>query len=155
MEHIVRQIHKLLIKKGKTLALAESCTGGLLSALLTELSGSSQYFLLGIVAYSNQGKQDILKIPSGLINRKGAVSQEVAVRLARNARKAAHSDFGIGITGIAGPSGATPQKPVGTVFIAVEGKEKRVCKKFLFSGNRTQIRKKASLKALNLLKTLV
>lgn len=155
MEHIVKQIHSSLIKKRKTLAVAESCTGGLLSNLLTYIRGSSKYFILGIVAYSNRAKQDILKIPPELIAKKGTVSQAVALKLAQQVRKIAKTDFGIGVTGIAGPSGGTPQNPVGTVFIAVASKNKTISKKYQFRGNRVTIRKKSSLKALELLKSLL
>ena len=138
----------------KTVAVAESCTGGLLSSLLTYIGCSSKYFILGIVAYSNKSKQDILKIPAGFIAKKGTVSQEVAEKLAQNVRKMAKTDFGIGVTGIAGPTGGTPKKPAGTVFIAVTSKNKTISKKFHFTGNRAAIRKKSALKALELLKSL-
>lgn len=149
--HTVNQVHNLLIKDKKTVSVAESCTGGLLSKLLTELSGSSGYFILGIVAYSNKAKVNILGIPFSLIAEKGAVSREVAKRMAQSVRKLAKTDFGIGITGIAGPTGGTPQKPVGSVFIAVDSVNKKLCKKFFFLGRRATIRKKAALKSLELL----
>jgi len=155
MENIVNQIQKLLIKKQKTLAVAESCTGGLTSTLLTQFSGSSQYFILGVVAYNNRVKEYILKIPHSVIVKSGAVSKEVAGLMAKNIRKIAKTDFGISITGIAGPTGATPQKPVGTVFIAATSENKNISKKFLFKGSRNAIRKKSALKALELLKTLI
>lgn len=155
MEHIINQIHKTLIKKRKTVAVAESCTGGLLSDLLTRLSGSSKYFILGIVAYSNKTKENILKIPARLIAKKGAVSRQVAKIMAQAVRKLAKTDFGIGITGIAGPSGATPKKPVGRVFIAIDSKDKKTCRRFLFKGKRNTIREKAALKSLELLKPLI
>lgn len=151
MEHIVNQTHKALLKKKRTVAAAESCTGGLLSAYLTRLPGSSQYFILGVVAYSNKAKSDILKISPSIIAKNGAVSKGVASLMAENIRKISRTDFGIGITGIAGPSGQTPAKPVGTVFIAVDAKNKKICGKFRFSGGRNTIRMKAVLKALELL----
>lgn len=155
MEHIIAQIHKLLVKKGKTVAIAESCTGGLLSGYLTQNSGSSQYFLLGLISYSNQSKIDILGVPAALIAKKGAVNTEVALKMAKEIRRMASADFGIGITGIAGPGGGTREKPVGTVFIAVTGKKNGVCRKFSFRGNRGAIRKESALKALLLLKKLM
>ena len=155
MEGIVKQIHSSLIKKRKTLAVAESCTGGLLSNLLTYIGKSSRYFILGVVAYSNKAKLDILAIPPGLIAKKGAVSQEVALKLAQQVKKIAKTDFGIGVTGIAGPTGGTPQNPIGTVFIAVTSKNKTISKKYRFTGNRLTIRKKSGLKALELLKSLL
>jgi len=151
MQDIIRQVHKLLLKKQKTIAVAESCTGGLLSNLLTQISGSSRYFILGIAAYSNTAKQTILKIPADIIAKKGAVSEEVACALARSVRKLGKTDFAIGITGIAGPAGGTIKKPVGIVFIAISSKKKNLCKKFHFKGSRLMIRKTAALKALELL----
>jgi nicotinamide-nucleotide amidase len=155
MEKIIKKIHKLLVVKQKTVSVAESCTGGLLSKLLTQISGSSRYFLLGIIAYSNRSKESVLKIPPSLIKEKGAVSKEVALLMAKRIRALAKTDFGIGITGIAGPTGGTSAKPPGTVFIAVAGKNKNFCKKFYFSGNRQSIRKKSALKALELLAYLM
>lgn len=155
MEHIVNQIHKILIKNKKTVAVAESCTGGLLSTLLTQISGSSKYFILGVVAYSNKTKENILKVPVQTIVKKGAVSCEVAKRMAQAVRKLAKTSFGIGVTGIAGPTGVTADKPVGTVFITIDSKDKKICKKFNFTGNRTSVRKKTALKSLALLKKLI
>jgi PncC family amidohydrolase len=155
MKEITAKIHKLLIARGKTLSIAESCTGGLLSSLLTKLPGSSQYFIFGAITYSDQAKVSILKIPSSLIRRKGAVSDKVAILMAKKIRALAKTDFGIGITGIAGPTGATPHKPVGTVFIAISSKNKILCKKLKFRGNRQNIIKKSALKALRLLQALL
>jgi len=155
MEHIINQIHKVLIKNKKTVAVAESCTGGLLSNFLTRLSGSSKFFILGAVAYSNKAKEIILKIPPSLIVKKGAVSPEVAIKMAEGIRKIAKSDFGIGVTGIAGPRGETSRKPVGIVFIAINSENKRICKKFHFKGKRPAIRKKAALKSLELLRIII
>jgi len=152
---IISQIHTLLIKNKQTIAVAESSTGGLVSNLLTQASGSSRYFLLGIVAYSNQAKIKILEIPSSLIAKKGAVSYEIAKRMAQSVRLLAKADYGIGITGIAGPSGGTKTKPVGTVFIAVNAKDKKICKKFLFKGARLTVKRKTALKALELLRSII
>ena len=155
MKDIVHQIHTLLIKNKKTIAVAESCTGGLLSNLLIKLSGSSQYFILGVVTYSNKAKIKVLGVPSSLITTRGAVSKEVASSMAGRIIKVAHTDIGIGITGIAGPNAGTPQKPVGTVFIALDSKKGKICKKFHFKGARLCIRKKAALKSLELLKEML
>jgi PncC family amidohydrolase len=148
----LRQIHNLLAAKNKTVAVAESCTGGLVSKLLTDLSGSSKYFTAGFVTYSNLAKIGILKIPAKVIAQKGAVSKETACLMAQSAKKIVKADFGMGITGIAGPTGGSLKKPVGTVFIAIDSKDKKVCRKFRFTGTRAAIRKKAALKALELLK---
>jgi nicotinamide-nucleotide amidase len=152
MQPIIRQIHKFLTKSKKTVAVAESCTGGLLSSMLTALSGSSKYFILGTVPYSNRVKTSLLSIPEPLITLRGAVSKEVALGLSRQVRKLARSDFGVSITGIAGPRGATLGKPVGTVFISVASARRAVCRKFKFKGSRMNIQKSAALKALAMLK---
>ena len=154
MDYIVNQTHNLLIKKKKNIAVAESCTGGLLCNYLTQIPGSSKYFILGVVLYSNKAKEDILKIPADIIAEKGAVSKDVAGLLAKSVRLIAKADFGIGITGIAGPTGGSKEKPVGTVFIAIDAKNKKICKKFNFRGSRLAIRKRAALKALELLGSL-
>ena len=155
MQDIVNHIHKLLIKNKKTIAVAESCTGGQLSNLLTQISGSSGYFILGVVAYSNRAKTAILNIPTHIIAQEDAVSKGVATAMAEAVRKIAKANLAIGITGIAGPNGATEKKPVGTVFIAINSKLKKLCKKFHFKGNRLTIRKKAALKSLELLKSII
>lgn len=155
MERIANQIHKALIKNKKTVAVAESCTGGLLSVFLSKISGSSRYFILGVTAYSNKTKESVLKIRRSVIEKNGSVSKTVAMLMAGNIKKIANADFAIGITGIAGPTGATAQKPVGTVFIALASKNKTICKKLHFQGNRNQIRNKAALKALELLSKLI
>ncbi|MDD2679987.1 MAG: CinA family protein [Candidatus Omnitrophica bacterium] len=151
MQNLIKQAHKRLLKSGQTVATAESCTAGLLSSLLTLLPGSSRYFILGITTYSNKVKGSVLKVPAALIRKKGAVSKETALLMAQKVRKLAKADLGISITGIAGPDGGTPRKPVGTVFIALSSKNKSSCKKFVFKGNRNSIRKQAAIKALQLL----
>jgi nicotinamide-nucleotide amidase len=153
MELIVNKIHKALIKKQKTLAVAESCTGGLLSSFLTRLGGSSKYYIMGVVTYSNRSKENILKIPHSLIQKNGSVSRIVAEMMAIHIRLLAKSDYGIGITGIAGPAGATPGKPKGTVFIAVSSPKKKISEKFKFTGHRNLVQKKAALAAMKLLQT--
>jgi len=155
MQNLIQQAHLRLLKSGKTVATAESCTAGLLSSLLTQLPESSRYFILGIASYNNQAKQNVLRIPAAVIRKKGAVSKEAALLMAQNVRKLAKTDLGISITGIAGPSGGTARNPVGTVFIALSAKNKTVCKKFFFQGNRSAVRKQASLKALQLLNAYI
>ena len=141
-----------LLKSGKTIATAESCTAGLLSSLLTQAPGSSKYFILGAATYSNEAKKKILGIPASIIRKNGAVSKETALLMTKNVRKLAKADFGISITGIAGPTGGSLAKPVGTAFIALSSKNKNICKKFVFKGSRNAVRKQATLKALKLLK---
>ena len=148
-------IGQLLIKKDKTIAVAESCSGGLLANLFTNIPGSSQYFILGIVAYSNRTKISLLKIPAMLIKQHGAVSGQIAQLMAKNVRRIASSSYGIGATGIAGPGGGTPTKPVGTVFISVAAKNKVITKRFRFAGSRLEIKRKVATKALSMLKGLI
>ena len=155
MAPLINQIHKFLLKKHKTIAVAESCTGGLCSYPLTGLSGRSKYFSLGIVAYSNLVKKNILKVPAAIMAKNGAVSHQVASLMAKNIRKIEKSNFGIGLTGIAGPTGGTPQKPVGTVFIAINSQNRNICKEFHFKGSRNTIRKEAALEAIRLLKNII
>ena len=155
MQNIIHEAHKLLLKRGKTLAIAESCTGGLLLSLLTRNPGSSRYLKLGIVAYSNEAKEAVLRVPKAAILKHGAVSRKTAVLMAGNIRKMIKADFGIAITGIAGPKGASRYKPVGTVFIAISNTKKTTCVKFLFKGGRIAIQRKSALKALKLLKKVI
>jgi len=155
MQNLTRYIHKTLIRNNQTIAVAESCTGGLISKILTDNPGSSKYFLLGVTAYSDQAKKHILKIPASIISGSGAVSKEVAAVLAKNIRKIAKADFGIGVTGIAGPTGATVNKPVGTVFIAITDNKKTICEKFLFRGSRASVKKQSAFQSLKLLKLVL
>ncbi|MFZ3064944.1 MAG: competence/damage-inducible protein A [Nitrospirota bacterium] len=148
MEEIVV---RLLMEKGAKLAVAESCTGGLISKRLTDVSGSSACFDRGIVSYSNEAKIQMLKISNDLIKAYGAVSSQAAMAMAESVRRISNTELGIGVTGIAGPTGGTPEKPVGLVYIAIseKGKETR-CKGYNFAGNRGMIRMKASQFALNI-----
>jgi nicotinamide-nucleotide amidase len=155
MDRIRVYIYNRLLCTQKTLSVAESCTGGLTSKILTDLPGSSRYFILGVITYSNKSKTKILGIPAKLIVKKGAVSKEVAEKMAHSIRRIAKTDYSIGITGIAGPTGATADKPVGTVFIAVSNNKKVISKKFLFKGKRSSIRNQASLSSLKLLKSIL
>jgi len=145
-------INKWFVQNRCTLSIAESCTGGLLSNFVTDIPGSSRYFILGVVAYSNGSKISVLKIPKHIIVENGAVSAEVAEGMAKSIRRIADTDFGIGITGIAGPGGGTQSNPIGTVFIAIDSANKKICRRFSFKGIRITIKRKTSLKALELLK---
>ncbi|MFH1656019.1 MAG: CinA family protein [Candidatus Omnitrophota bacterium] len=147
-----KALAKILTKKRKTLSVAESCTGGLISNRLTNIPGSSKYFKAGIIAYSNEVKIRQLKIPSRIIKQKGAVSKEVATYMARNIRKITKSDFGLGITGIAGPTGGTKTKPTGLVYIALSSRQKQINRKYNFKGKRNLIKRKSSTAAIKLLK---
>ncbi|TAM41822.1 CinA family protein [bacterium] len=151
MNAISKLAHDRLIASAKTIAIAESCSGGQLASELIRYPGSSRFFILGVVAYNDKSKVEILGVPKKLISKYGAVSKQAAGSMARNIRKKVKSDIGIGITGLAGPAGATTRKPVGLVFICLDAKNKNICRKFNFRGNRQDIRKKATQEALRLL----
>ncbi len=148
LEH---QIFKKFIHTKKTLAIAESCTGGLLSHRLTNLAGASAFFLLSVIAYDNAAKTKILRVSPALIKKHGAVSQAAALAMAQGVRKILNTDYGLSITGIAGPGGGSKEKPVGLVFIAVSTKSKTFAQQFLFKGNRLEVKKKACQSALKML----
>lgn len=135
--------------KGWKLATDESCTGGLISALLTEISGSSDVFTHGFVTYANEAKAE-LGVNADLISKHGAVSEEVARAMAEAALNAAHADIAVAVTGIAGPSGGTAEKPVGLVHVACATKTKTVHAKHMFSGDRSAIRLSAVEAALKM-----
>lgn len=143
---------KTLLKHKKTLATAESCTGGLLASRITDVPGSSGYFKLGIVTYSNKSKNKLLDIPVGIIKKYGAVSKQTASLMAKNVRMLAGTDYGIGISGIAGPGGTTAKKPTGLVYIALSTKNKITCREFYFTGSRSLIKYKSAQAALNILR---
>jgi nicotinamide-nucleotide amidase len=114
-----RRVGERLTERGETLAVAESCTGGLLASSITDVPGSSEYFDRGVVTYSNRAKQDLLGVSRESLDAHGAVSEPVAVEMAQSIRDTANTTWGVSTTGIAGPGGGTPEKPVGTVFIGV------------------------------------
>jgi len=145
-------VGELLREKGATLAVAESCTGGLLGSRITDVSGSSDYFNRGIVAYSNDAKIEELGVPKELIESHGAVSPEVAEAMAKGVRRLSRTDYGIGITGIAGPTGGTPEKPVGLVYIGLASEEGTKVERCFFLGSRKKIKFLSSQKALDMLR---
>jgi len=136
----------------KSVAVAESCTGGLVAKLLTDVPGSSSYFLCGWVTYSNQAKVRELEIDPELIEKKGAVSEEVAAAMAAGARRKAGSDYAVAITGIAGPGGATADKSVGLVYIGLAKGDAIRVERFVFGSDRQSVRKRAANAALDLLR---
>jgi nicotinamide-nucleotide amidase len=138
--------------RNATVAVAESCTGGLLAERITSISGSSRYFLGGAVVYSNQLKTEFAGVPEEMIHRHGAVSREVAAALAEGIRYRCESTFGVGITGVAGPSGGTSDKPVGLVFHAVASDTGTEIVQRTFPGDRKRIRRFASTMALDMLR---
>jgi nicotinamide-nucleotide amidase len=149
----LEQIVGLLLKKQKkTLAVAESCSGGLISHRLTNVPGSSEYFLEGAVAYSNAAKVDVLAVPPDLIEAHGAVSFPVARAMASGIRRRARADLGLAVTGIAGPTGGTPEKPVGLVFTALAWPGGTEVQKNLFLGKREQVKLQSAQKALDMVR---
>jgi|CXWL01.1.fsa_nt_gi PncC family amidohydrolase len=146
-----KKIARQLIATGKTISIAESCTGGLLTNRLTNIPGSSAFLLAGIISYSNTSKTKLLRIPPSLIQKKGAVSSSVAGLMAKNVRKLFDTDLSVAISGIAGPTGGSSQKPVGLVFIAVQSRKHLLVDRNLFKGSRIQIKKQAADRALELL----
>ncbi len=151
-ETIEQIVSYLLQMRNMTLATAESCTGGLLAERITSLSGSSRYFLGGAVVYSNELKTQFANVPKALIDKHGAVSREVAVALAEGIRKRCLSSYGVGITGVAGPTGGTEQKPVGLLYIAVAGEEGTQVVERNFPGDRKRIRQFATQQALEMIR---
>lgn len=158
--NLVQSIAQLLLAKNWKLALAESCTGGLVCAKLTELSGSSAWFERGYITYSNEAKTECLGVPAELIQSHGAVSEPVAKAMAQGAQRMAGAHVGVSITGIAGPTGGTAEKPVGTVCFGwlmcdQDGENLIVCQTKLFLGDRSAIREQAAEYALTELHRLL
>ena len=132
MKKISQKIVKLLSKKSLKISFAESCTGGLLSNSITSISGSSKVFTLGLVAYSNQAKINILKVPKKIIKKHGAVSYETCLSMVKNLSNIAKTNIPVSITGVAGPKGGSKQKPVGLVYIGIKKGNKTLVQKYLF-----------------------
>jgi nicotinamide-nucleotide amidase len=146
-------VGRLLGARGATIAVAESCTGGLVAERMTRVPGSSAWFLGGAVAYSNQAKTSLVGVPADLLAREGAVSEATATALARGARDRFGASWGIGITGIAGPDGGTPTKPVGTVHIAVAADDGSLRHRVaVYPGDRERVRWQSSQWALDMLR---
>ena len=148
-------VGEMLAERGLRIALAESCTGGLLSSRLTDVPGSSRYVDRAVVTYSNQAKSELLGVPPGLIAEHGAVSEPVARAMASGVRSSALANVGVGVTGIAGPGGGTPEKPVGTVAIAVATADSVRSRLFRFHGEREQVKFQASQAALDMVRRLL
>ena len=145
-------VGRLLIEKKLTLALGESCTGGLVSHRLTNVPGSSTYVLGGIVAYSNEAKQRLLEVEHSTLAEHGAVSPETAVEMARGVRQVLGADIGIGVTGIAGPGGGTPDKPVGLTHIALSARDRERVERFVWNGDREENKALSAEAALAMLR---
>jgi nicotinamide-nucleotide amidase len=141
-----------LARAGRTVAVAESCTGGLLATLITDIPGSSRYFACGWVTYSNQAKNRELDVPLEMVDKYGAVSEQVARAMAQGTRRKAGTDYAVSITGIAGPGGGTELKPVGLVYIAVDSREGTDASRHVFASDRSSVRLHAAQTALNMLR---
>ncbi len=141
-----------LAGQGKTIAVAESCTGGMVAKMLTDVPGASRYFTCGWVTYSNEAKTTELGVPEDLIREYGAVSEQIAAAMAMGAKSRARADCAIGITGIAGPTGGTVDKPVGLVYITVSSDNNSETRRFVFSHGRNFVRLRAAQTALNMLR---
>ncbi len=150
-------LSKALLHKKLCIATAESCTGGMIASSCTDLSGSSAWFERGFVTYSNAAKSDMLGVPSALIERHGAVSEEVALAMAQGALKHSKADFSVAVTGIAGPTGGSLEKPVGTVWLAWAQRTPARCfaLRQVFEGNRQAVREATTRLALAQLLELV
>lgn len=149
---VEEQVHELLIERGATLALAESCTGGKIASKFTAMAGASAYLLAGVVAYANEAKTNILGIDAELIRRHGAVSEEVARQMAEGARRVAGADYALATTGIAGPTGGTAEKPVGTVWFALATPTETIALKHACGTDRGQVIDRATAYAIRLLR---
>lgn len=147
---IEEKIGKALKERNLKIAVAESCTGGLIASRITDIGGASDYFEAGFVTYSNKAKTSFLYVPEDIINRCGAVSYETAKSMAEGVKKAACTDIGIAVTGIAGPSGGSEEKPVGTVFVGISTEKGTHVRKYFFNGSRLEIKRKTSDAALTL-----
>ena len=156
MKKLSQKIVRLLTKKKLKISFAESCTGGFLSSSITSISGSSKVFTIGLVAYSNESKIRILKVPKNIIRKHGAVSYETCLSMVKNLGKISKTNISVSITGIAGPKGGTKQKPVGLVFIGIKKGNKTLVKKYLFKNKkRISIQRATVIKALNLILSFI
>ncbi len=150
-EDLLHKVSSLLKKKGLKVATAESCTGGMLGNLLTNISGSSEYYDRGIISYSNRAKIELLGVSEETLHRYGAVSEETAREMAGGIVKRSGVDVGIATTGIAGPTGGTRDRPVGLVYIALATNKGIIVRKYLFEGDRLQNKEKTCNAALYML----
>jgi len=145
---VARRLGQALAERGWKLAMAESCTGGLVSSLLTDLAGSSAWYAGGVVVYSNEAKRNILGVPQAVLDTKGAVSRETVLDMTRGALGIFRADVAVAISGIAGPDGGSPQKPVGTVWMAWEGPFGALAERHHFSGDRLAVKSQSARTAI-------
>ena len=156
MKNLANKLVKKLIKKKLKVSFVESCTGGLLSSLITSISGSSKIFNIGFITYSNKAKIDILKVPKKIINKHGAVSEECGLSMVKNLSKISKANISVSITGIAGPNGGTKLKPVGLVYIGIKKGNKIIIKENLFKNkNRITIQKATVIASINVINKII
>jgi len=151
LHDLAERLQAIALASGMTVSTAESCTGGLVAHALTEIAGSSGYFLGGVVAYADATKRDALGVPAELIARHGAVSAQVARAMAAGARRVIGSDLAVSVTGIAGPGGGTAAKPVGLTYIAVEGPAGSEVRRFVWPHDRSANKRASAAAAIELL----
>jgi PncC family amidohydrolase len=152
LHQLAAKIGEKLTRNGLHLAVAESCTGGLLSHHITNIPGSSRYFLGGVVSYSYELKETLLGVPAETLERYGAVSRQTALAMARGCRMATGADISLAITGIAGPNGGTPEKPVGLTYVALNAHDVDACERHLWEGSRLENKGSSTRAALLLLR---
>ncbi len=148
---VEERIGELLTRRGLTLAVAESCTAGLLGHRITSVSGSSAYFEGGVISYSNAAKERLLGVPHQTLIQHGAVSKETALAMASGARRLLGADIALSVTGIAGPTGGTPDKPVGLVYIGLAAEGEEISEKHSWHGDRSENKERSAQAALDLL----
>jgi len=151
IQSLVGQVARTFDERGYQLAVAESCTGGLLAGAITDLAGVSSFFIGGIVSYSDEVKQALLGVPVAVLADHGAVSEQTARAMADGVRNRLDADVGVGITGIAGPGGATDRKPVCLVYIAVATPDRALCREDIWPGDRAAVRQASVRAALELI----
>ena len=151
IDNLAAAVLQALNRREMTLSTAESCTGGWLGKLLTDIPGSSAHYLGGVISYTNQVKRELLGVSAEALDTCGAVSDAVARQMAEGVRQRIGADFGVGITGLAGPNGDGSDNPVGLVYIAVSAAEKTLCNRYVFDGDRETVRRSACDAALKML----
>ena len=151
LRELASRVQKRLLERKLSVATAESCTGGLVGHVLTEVAGSSEYFLGGVISYGDAVKQSLLAVPEATLTKHGAVSAQTAVAMAEGARKALSADVAVAVTGIAGPSGGTAAKPVGLTYVAVADSAGHDVRRFVWEGDRSSNKRESAAAALELL----
>lgn len=151
MTELLKEAGLLLVKHNYTVVTAESCTGGLIGSLITDISGSSNYYLGGVISYANSVKQDLLGVKTETLVTVGAVSRETALQMARGVRRLLGADYALSTTGIAGPTGGTPEKPVGLVYIALVGPNTEQCERHIWDKDRIENKILSAQRAIEML----